>query len=100
MILAVGVSLLKQALTMLGPDQLGHLELHQLRADGLDRLADHVSVLIEQHLPDDLLDRHPLSTGHAALLSSNREEVRRSSAPRRPEPPRSVRPRPTPRYGT
>jgi hypothetical protein len=38
-------------------------------------------VLIEQHLPDDLLDRHPVGTGHAALLSSNREEVRRSSAP-------------------
>jgi hypothetical protein len=23
-------------------------------------------VLIEQHLPDDLLDRHPVGTGHAA----------------------------------
>src|SRR5829696_864259 len=70
------------ALAMLGSDQLGDLGLHQLCGDGLDRLADHIGVLIEQHLPDDLLDRHPLSTGHAALLSSNREEVRRSSAPR------------------
>ena len=49
-----------------GADQLGHLELHHLRRDGLDRLADHVGVLIEQHLPDDLLDRHPVGTGHAA----------------------------------
>jgi Histidine kinase-like ATPase domain len=53
-------------LAALSPDQLGHLELHQLRRDGLDRLADHVGVLIEQHLPDDLLDRHPVGTGHAA----------------------------------
>jgi len=53
------------ALTALSADQLGHLKLHHLRRDGLDRLADHVSVLIEQHLPDDLLDRHPVGTGHA-----------------------------------
>src|SRR5204863_2508499 len=96
---AVRRAVLRPALAVLGPDQLGDLELHQLRRDGLDRLADHIGVLIEQHLPDDLLDRHPVGTGHAALLSSNPEEVRRSSAPRRPEP-RSVRPGPTPRYGT
>jgi hypothetical protein len=36
------------------------------RRDGLDRLADRVSVLVEQHLPDDLLDRHVVGTGHAA----------------------------------
>jgi hypothetical protein len=36
-------------------------------------------VLIEQHLPDDLLDRHPVGTGHRwrPLSSSNPEEVRR-----------------------
>jgi hypothetical protein len=54
------------ALAAIGADQLGDLELHQLCGDGLDRLADHIGVLIEQHLPDDLLDRHPVGTGHAA----------------------------------
>src|SRR6187200_2045961 len=54
------------ALAALSADQLGDLELHHLRRAGLDRLADHVGVLIEQHLPDDLLDRHPVGTGHAA----------------------------------
>jgi len=57
---------LRPALTAFGPDQLGHLELHHLRRDRVDRLADHVGVLIEQHPPDDLLDRHPVGTGHAA----------------------------------
>jgi hypothetical protein len=28
--------------------------------------AVHVGVLIEQHLPDDLLDRHRVGIGHAA----------------------------------
>src|SRR4051812_36212982 len=45
-------------------DQLRDLNLHHLPGDGLDRLADHISVLIEQHLLDDLLDRHPVGTGH------------------------------------
>src|SRR5690242_6944095 len=58
------------ALTALGADQLGHLELHHLRRDGLDRLADHIGVLIEQHLPDDLLDRNPVGTGHRWRLLS------------------------------
>jgi hypothetical protein len=63
------------ALTALGPDQLRHLELHQLRGDGLHRLADHIGVLVEQHLPDDLLDRHPVGTGHRwRLLSSHLEK--------------------------
>jgi hypothetical protein len=57
---------LRAALAALGADQLRNLELHHLRHDRLDRLADHVGVLIEQHLPDDLLDRHPVGTGHAA----------------------------------
>src|SRR6185503_3876492 len=68
-------AILGPALTTPGADQLGDLELHQLRRDGLDRLADHVGVLIEQHLPDDLLDRHPLGTGHRwRLLSSHLEK--------------------------
>jgi len=40
------------------------LELHQLLRDRPDRLADHIAMLIAQHLPDDLLDRHPVPTGH------------------------------------
>src|SRR3954454_19353741 len=53
-------------LTAFGADQLGHLELHHLGRDGVDRLANHIGVLIEQHPLDDLLDRHPVGTGHAA----------------------------------
>jgi hypothetical protein len=41
--------------------------------DRLDRLADPVGVLIEQHLRDDLLDRQTVGTRHAALLSSSPE---------------------------
>src|SRR4051794_36131834 len=59
-------AILGPALTALRADQLGHLELHQLHRDRLDRLADHIGVLIEQHPLDDLLDRHPVGTGHAA----------------------------------
>src|SRR4051812_6066684 len=59
-------AILRSTLTELGSDQLGHLGLHQLGRDGLERLADHVGVLVEQHLPADLLDRHPVGTGHAA----------------------------------
>jgi hypothetical protein len=59
-------AILGPALAALGPDQLRDLELHQLRRDRPDRLADHIGMLIEQHLPDDLLDRHPVGTGHAA----------------------------------
>src|SRR4051812_8709594 len=45
-------------------DQLGDLGLHQLLRHHAHRLADHVTVLLAQHLPDDLLDRHPVPTGH------------------------------------
>ena len=37
---------LRPALAMLGLDQLGRLQLHQLRGDCSDSLADHVSVLV------------------------------------------------------
>ncbi len=56
------------ALAELGPDQLRDLGLHDLRRDRLNRLADHVRVLIAQHLPDDLLDRHPVCSGHRRCL--------------------------------
>jgi hypothetical protein len=52
------------ALPVLGADQLRHLSLHDLLRDHPHRLTDHVSVFIAQHLPDDLLDRHPVPTGH------------------------------------
>jgi hypothetical protein len=51
-------------LAALGTDQLGDLDLHQLPSHRPDRLADHVAMLIAQHLLDDLLDRHPVLTGH------------------------------------
>jgi hypothetical protein len=57
-------TILRPALAELGANQPGHLGLHQLARHGLDRLADHVGMLVAQHLPDDLLDRHPLQTGH------------------------------------
>src|SRR4051794_16100664 len=63
--------ILRAALTALSADQLGHLGLHQLLRHHPDRLADHVTVLLTQHPADDLLDRHPLGTGHRwRLLSS------------------------------
>jgi hypothetical protein len=52
------------ALAMLSADQLGHFGPHQLLRDRPHRLADHVTMLIAQHPPDDLLDRHPVPTGH------------------------------------
>jgi hypothetical protein len=67
-------AVLGPALTQLGADQLGHLDLHHLRHHGLDRLADHVRVLIEQHPLDDLLDRHPVGTGHRWRLLSSTDE--------------------------
>jgi hypothetical protein len=65
---------IRPALAALGADLLGHLDLHQLRANGLNRRAQQITLLIKQHPLDDLLDRHPVGTGHAALLSSNREK--------------------------
>jgi hypothetical protein len=52
------------ALTAGGADQLGDLGLHQLLRHQAHGLADHVTVLLAQHLADDLLDRHPVPTGH------------------------------------
>jgi hypothetical protein len=52
------------ALAELGADQLRDLRLHQLLRDPAHRLAQHVGVILQQHLPDDLLDRHPVHSGH------------------------------------
>src|SRR3954468_14071811 len=69
--IAMRHAILGPALTMGGADQLRHLRLHQLLRHQPHRLANHVTVLLAQHLPDDLLDRHPLGTGHRwRLLSS------------------------------
>jgi hypothetical protein len=38
--IAMRRAVLVPALAVLGADQLGHFELHQLRGDRLDRLAD------------------------------------------------------------
>jgi hypothetical protein len=56
------------ALAALSADQLGHLDLHQLPGQPPHRLAQHIGVLIDQHLPDDLLDRHPVRSGHRRRL--------------------------------
>ena len=53
------------ALPVLCADQLRDLGLHQLLRHRPHRLADHIAVLLAQHLSDDLLDRHPVGTGHA-----------------------------------
>ena len=66
---------IRRALAEFGPDKLGHLALHQPAADGLQRRAHHIAVLAHHHLLDDLLDRHPVGTGHRwRLLSSNLEK--------------------------
>jgi hypothetical protein len=52
------------ALAARGADQLGHLGLHQLLRHRPHRLANDFGMLIAQHLPDDLGDRHPVPTGH------------------------------------
>jgi hypothetical protein len=49
---------------MLGTDELADFRLHELGGDRPHRLADHVGVLVAQHLLNDLLDRHPVQTGH------------------------------------
>ncbi len=70
---------IRAALAQLGTDQLGNLALHQLAAHGLQRRPHQIPMLVHEHLLDDLLDRHPVGTGHRwRPLSSNPEEVRRS----------------------
>ena len=56
------------ALAELGAHQLRNLSLHQLAHKQPKRLAQHISVLIDEHAPNDLLSRHPLLTGHLWCL--------------------------------
>ena len=56
------------AFAVLGADQLADLDLHELPGQPLDRLTQHVGMLVNQHLPDDLLDRHPVCSGHRRCL--------------------------------
>jgi hypothetical protein len=65
--------ILRSPLAELGPDQLGHLDLHQLLHDPAHAVADHIAVLISEHLPDDLLDRHPVCSGHPSVPPLNVE---------------------------
>jgi hypothetical protein len=58
-------------LAALGADQFTDLGLHQLLRDRAHRLADHIAMLLAQHPPDDLLDRHRPSP---ASLPSNLEK--------------------------
>jgi hypothetical protein len=55
---------LRLALTQLGTDQLADLGLHHLLSHPAHTLPDHISAILDQHLPDDLLDRHPVCSGH------------------------------------
>jgi hypothetical protein len=57
-------AILGATLAMLGADQPGDLDLHQLLHQPAHALAQHIGVLVDQHLPDDLLDRHPVCSGH------------------------------------
>jgi hypothetical protein len=59
---------IRRALATLSADQLRDLDLHQLRHQPPQRLAQHIGVLVDQHLPDDLLDRHPVRSGHRRCL--------------------------------
>src|SRR5215218_6158481 len=64
---------IRPALAELGPNLRRDLALHQLPAHRLQRGSQHVAVLSHHHLLDDLLDRHPVGTGHRwRLLSSRR----------------------------
>jgi hypothetical protein len=89
------------ALPALRADQLRHLGLHDLLRHDTHRLADHVGVLVAQHLPDDLLDRHPVPTGHRRPpFASNPEKSDESERRGGRNYLRSVRPAPTPTLGT
>jgi hypothetical protein len=57
-------TILRPALTELRANEIAHLGLHQLLRHKPHALTDHVRVIIKQHLPDDLLDRHPVHSGH------------------------------------
>jgi len=90
-----------RALPALRADQLRHLGLHQLLRHHAHRVTDHVTVLLTQHAPDDLLDRHPLGTGHRRppfIDSVERADDHERRGGRNYLD--SVRPAPTPSLGT
>src|SRR4051794_15843029 len=96
-------SIIGPALAQLGADQLCHLGLHELARDRLNRLTDHIRMLIAQHPPDDLLDRHPLLTGHRRppfVDSVERDDDHERRGGRNRLQRGSVRPPPTPTLGT
>jgi hypothetical protein len=89
----------RRALPVGGADQLRHFQLHQLLDDQPHRLAQHIRVLVRQHLPGDLLDRHALALGHRGALPSsiswNRPTIMGAAvAGTIPRPPKSRRPKP------
>ena len=80
---------------VLGADPHWDLELHHLPRDGLDRFADHISVLIEQHF---------LTTSSIVILSAPAARRLLSSSREKPDDFRAVSAgtsyRPTPTYTT
>jgi len=66
---------IRRTLAMPGADQVRDFGVHQLAAHRFKRRPHQIAVLVHEHLLDDLLDRHPLDTGHRwRLLSSHREK--------------------------
>jgi hypothetical protein len=59
------------ALAVAGASLLGDLGLHQLLRQPNHGLAQHVGVLIGQHLADQLAHAHPAHVGHRVLLPSD-----------------------------
>src|ERR671927_324805 len=96
-------ALLRAALAALGTDQLAGLDLHQLLSQPAHALAQHIGVLIDQHLPDDLLDRHPVCSGHRRRLllrTFSKSDEHEHRGGRNDPQRRSVRPALTPTVGT
>ena len=69
---AMRSAILRPALTQLRADQLRNLGLHQLLSNPAHTLAHNIGVALQQNLPDDLLDRHSLRTGHQRCLLRRR----------------------------
>jgi hypothetical protein len=65
-------AILRAPLAQLGAHQLADLRLHQPLSDPAHRLAHNIGVVLQQHLPDDLLDRHPVHSGHLPALLRRR----------------------------
>jgi hypothetical protein len=95
--------ILRAALAALGADQLRDLDLHQLLSQPAHALAQHIGVLVDQHLPDDLLDRHPVCSGHRRCLlrrTFSKSDEHEHRGGRNDPQRRSVRPPLTPTVGT